>query len=146
MCKWHSNGTCLLFSIQNFHLNNLLLPSSVPTIAVLKLAPKFCNDLSALLGSYLIGPVSLPNGCVPAHLNVIIFWSYLIWQSADFAFHCHNLAALIFQHHLWGSRLDSQLGIITWPLVHPALLILLIESRPLGALDSVAWLEKPLFI
>ncbi|KAI8537074.1 hypothetical protein RHMOL_Rhmol10G0306500 [Rhododendron molle] len=41
-----------------------------------------------------------------------------------------------------GEQVSAQLGTVTWLPVHPALPVLLTKNGPLGALDSVARLNK----
>ncbi|CAL8988943.1 unnamed protein product [Prunus brigantina] len=117
MCKCRSHGTFPPLRPSKFSFEYLLLPPrSAPTAAPPGSRPRFCGDRRALL---LIGAWHLPRR-----------------PGIGRALKRHPFSGLV------DSAGDAQLGTVTRLPVHPASPVLLTKNGPLGALDSMARLNK----
>ncbi|CAN6989717.1 unnamed protein product [Brassica rapa subsp. trilocularis] len=117
MCKCRSHGTFTLFVRQSSHLNICYYHQDLHRRPLCPGSrPRFCSDHRALL---LIETCLLPRR-----------------PGIGRALQRHPFSGLV---DLAG---DAQLGTITRLPVHPASPVLLTKNGPLGALDSVGWLNK----
>ncbi|CAN7022618.1 unnamed protein product [Brassica rapa subsp. trilocularis] len=113
MCKCRSHGTFPLFGLQSSHLNICYYHQDLHRRPLRPGSrPRFCSDRRALL---LIEAWLLPRR--PGIGRAL-------------------------QRHPFSGLVTAQLGTVTWLPVHPASPVLLTKNGPLGALDSVGWLNK----
>ncbi|CAN7100428.1 unnamed protein product [Brassica rapa subsp. narinosa] len=117
MCKCRSHGTFPFFGLQSSNLNIYYYHQDLHRRPLRPgLRPRFCSDHRALL---LIEAWLLPRR-----------------PGIGRALQHHPFFGLV------DSSGDTQLGTITRLPVHPASPVLLTKNGPLGALDSVGWLNK----
>ncbi|CAN7092919.1 unnamed protein product [Brassica rapa subsp. narinosa] len=117
MCKCCSHGTFPLFGLQSSHLNICYYHQDLHRRPLRPGSrPRFCSDRCALL---LIEAWLLPRR-----------------PGIGRALQRHPFSGLV------DSAGDAQLGTVTRLPVHPASPVLLTKNGPLGALDSVGWLNK----
>ncbi|TXG46535.1 hypothetical protein EZV62_027950 [Acer yangbiense] len=113
MCKCRSHGTFPLFGLQSSHLNICYYHQDLHRRPLRPGSrPGFYSDRRALL---LIGAWHLPRR--PGIGRAL-------------------------QRHPFSGLVSAQLGTVTRLPVHPASPVLLTKNGPLGALDSVARLNK----
>ncbi|CAN6967679.1 unnamed protein product [Brassica rapa subsp. trilocularis] len=117
MCKCRSHGTFPLFGLQSSHLNICYYHQDLHQRPLRPGSrPRFCSDRRALL---LIEAWLLPRR-----------------PGIGRALQRHPFSGLV------DAAGDAQLGTVTRLPVHPASPVLLTKNGPLGALDSVGWLNK----
>ncbi|WZZ14871.1 hypothetical protein YC2023_107960 [Brassica napus] len=117
MCKCRSHGTFPLFCLQSSHLNISYYHQDLHRRPLHPGSrPRFCSDRRALL---LIEAWLLPRR-----------------PGIGRALQRHPFSGLV------DSAVSAQLGTVTRLPVHPASPVLLTKNGPLGALDSVGWLNK----